>query len=296
MRLFIRLLIPTFLIALMSINPLNAQDDLMDLLEDNEEPQQFAYATFKTVRIVNGHSVEMAAPGVLQMMIAHRFGRLNSGLSDLFGLDQANMRFGFEYGIAPGLNLGIGRSNIGKTYDASVKWRIFRQKSGPSNFPFTVVAYTSAAMTGVPNDDPDRELSFNNRLSYTSQLLIARKFSNSFSLQLSPTFLHRNLVSTAVENNDVFSMGIGGRLKINNSLAINAEYYLLTGDIADRFEDSFSIGLDIETGGHVFQLVFSNSVAMSDPLYIAQTRELWGDGDIHFGFNLARVFNVKKNR
>jgi len=273
-----------------------SQEDLLDVLEDVEEERtDYAFATFKGVKVVNGHSIEMEAGGVLQFIILHRFGRINEGASELFGLDRANIRLALEYGITDWLNIGIGRSNIEKTYDGFVKARILRQSAGASNMPFGVVFVGSVGINTLENINPNRELDFNNRLSYTHQLLIARKFSDRFSLQLAPTLVHRNLVETAEEQNDILALGIGARYKINPSVAINFEYYpVLSGGTSDRFNNVLSLGVDIETGGHVFQLVFSNSIAMTENLFIAETQGSWMDGDIHFGFNINRVFTVAK--
>lgn len=276
--------------------PMMAQEELMDLLEDMEEAEPaYAYATFKTVRIVNSHSVEMAAPGVLQMVISHRFGRLNGGAYELFGLDQANIRLGLEYGVTPWLNVGFGRSNVRKTYDFFTKFRVLRQQNRAGGMPLSVNYIASMQINTLENSDPSRELDFNNRLSYAHQVLIARKFSDRFSLQLMPTLVHRNLVALREDDNDVFAMGLGGRLKLTPSLALNGEYYVLASEAtANQMENSFSLGIDIETGGHVFQLLFTNSLGMTENLFVAETDGLWGDGDIHFGFNITRVFTVKR--
>lgn len=287
-----------FLLFLCLAGSLRAQDDLLALLEESEPPQtEYAYATFKTVRLVNGHSIEIPAPGVLQFMIAHRFGAVNTGLSDMFGLDQANMRLGFEYGISPHLSLGVGRSTVLKTYDANLKLKLLRQSSGKRQMPLTVEAVSVVAVNGMPWEDPNRVNYFSARLNYTHQLLLARKFSDRLSLQLMPSLVHRNLVPTREAQNDVYAMGVGGRYKITGSLTVNAEYYyILPGFVASNFENCLSLCFDIETGGHVFQLIFSNSPAMSDNLFIAQTTGAWMQGDIHFGFNLMRVFTVSNKQ
>lgn len=283
-----------WLFLLLPGSSLLAQDDLMNLLEEMEEPTtDYAYATFKTVRIINSHSIEMPAQGVLTLIIAHRFGRINGGAYEFFGLDQANMRLGFEYGVAPWLCLGIGRSNINKTYDGFVKFRLLRQRSGARNFPFTLSAVSTMQVNSLRWANPDRINYFSSRLSFSHQLLIARKFNENLSLQLMPTMVHRNLVATTQEQNDVFAMGAGARIKLSPSVTLNAEYYyLMPGHTADNFRNSLSIGFDIETGGHVFQLMFTNSLGMTENLFVAQTDGSWGNGDIHFGFNLTRVFTV----
>ena len=288
------ILLFTLLFPLMSF----AQDDLLDLLNEmEEETTEYAFATFKSVRIINAHSVEMAAPGVMQLIISHRFGRLNSGPYEFFGLDQANMRLGFEYGFAKWLNVGVGRSNVNKTYDGFVKVRFLRQSKGKKKMPITVVGLSSMQVNSLRWADPTRINYFTSRLSFAHQIMIARKFGDRLSLQLMPTMVHRNLVETRAEENDVYAIGGGGRFKITPSISINAEYfYLLPGHTRRNFENSLSFSFDIETGGHVFQLMFTNSLGMTENLFIPQTTGDWRNGDIHFGFNLARVFTVDRKR
>ncbi len=286
----------SLLFALLLPLSLLAQTDLLDMLEEmEEEKREFTIATFKTTRVVNGPSIEMPAPGVLQLNISHRFGELNGGFYELFGLDRANMRFDFEYGLTPWLALGVGRSNINKTYDGSLRLKLLRQSTGKVKMPVSLAYAGGTAVNTLRWADPDRENYFSSRLNFYHQLLLARKFGDRLSIQLSPTVIHRNLVATTAEENDVYAMGIGGRFKITGSVTLNAEYYyLLPGHTADNFENSLSLGLDIETGGHVFQLIFSNSVTMTPNYFVAQTSNNWQTGGIHFGFNISRVFTVSK--
>ena len=272
----------------------NAQD-LLDLLGEDEPTTEFTYATFKTTRIINGHSVENPADGVLLFMISHRFGKLNSGAYDFFGLDQATIRLGFEYGIGERLSVGIGRSSYQKAYDGFVKYKILRQSSGDRTMPLTMTWFSSMDLFSLKWQDTERKNYFSSRLSFVHQLLLARKFSDKFSLQLSPTFIHKNLVLTDADDNDTFAMGVGGRLKLTQRVSVNAEYfYLMPGSVADNFVNPLSIGFDIETGGHVFQLHFTNTQPMFERGFITETRGKWTNGDIYFGFNLSRVFTIKK--
>ena len=243
--------------------------------------------------LLNLHSVENTAKGVLDIKISHRFGFINSGISDLFGLDQASIRIGGDYGITDRLMIGIGRSSFEKTYDGFLKMKVLRQSTGKKNMPVTASLLASTAIKTVEFQDPDRINYFSSRLYYTFQALVGRKFNESLSLQLSPTLVHRNLVRTSSESNDVISLGIGGRYKLNKRTSINAEYiYVLPDQLAAGYRNSFSIGFDIETGGHVFQLHFTNSTSMIEKGFITETVGNWFDGDIHFGFNVSRVFTV----
>ncbi|MEY3397947.1 MAG: hypothetical protein RL220_541 [Bacteroidota bacterium] len=274
----------------------HAQDEpsLMDLLGEDEEIN-FASYTFKSTRVINGHSVENAAHGVLDFRISHRFGAINGGINEFFGLDGATIRLGLEYGVTDRLMVGLGRSSLNKTVDGFAKFKILRQSSGGRNMPVSVSAFSSVALQTVEWADPDRENFFTSRLFYAHQLLIARKFNKSLSLQLTPTLVHRNLVATKAESNDVLAMGIGGRQKLTNRTSLNFEYfYVLPDQLADTYRNSFSLGFDIETGGHVFQLHFTNSQGMIEKAFVAETDGNWLDGDIAFGFNISRVFTLHK--
>lgn len=270
--------------------------DLMDLLEDTGAPEtEYAYATFKATRIVNGQSIENPPNGGLIFVISHHFGRVNEGWYEFFGLDQANIRFGFEYGINDWLSVGIGRSSVRKTYDGSVKAKMLRQSKGMRNMPVSLSYFGNTAITSLKWSDTSRTNYFTSRMEFVHQLLIARKFGSSLSLQLTPTFIHRNLVETKEDQNDVWAIGAGGRYKITNRVAINAEYfYLLPGKVADDYHNCFSVGIDLETGGHVFQLYVTNSQGLIEEQFIPRTTGDWLNGDIHIGFNINRTFQVKK--
>ena len=272
------------------------EEDLLSLLVGEEE-QTYTTATFKTTRIINMHSVENAAAGVMDFRISHRFGFINSGAYDLFGLDQALMRIGFEYGVTDRLMVGFGRSNVNKAYDSFLKYKILRQGSGKRNIPVSVSYFASAVCNTVKWSDPNRDNYFSSRMQYTHQLLIARKFNNDLSLQLTPTLVHKNLVPTVQDKNDILAMGFGGRYKLTQRFSVNGEYiYVLPNQITSTFYNSLSLGVDIETGGHVFQLHLTNSTSMLEPGFITESVGQWKNGGIHFGFNVSRVFTVVDKR
>ena len=216
----------------------------------------------------------------------------------MWGLDNSTIRIGVEYGITDNLNIGLARSSFLKTYDAMVKWRFIRQKSGAKNFPFTATAVSSIYLDTTEWEDPERENYFSSKLSYHHALLLARKFSDKFSLQLMPTVVHNNLVETPEDNNTIFAMGAGTSIKITGSTRLNLEYYYTLPDqlTSTMLTNAFSIGFDIETGGHVFQFHISNSRAMTAYRLINNTTGTWENGDIYFGFNISRVFNVGKKK
>lgn len=295
-----------FLIVLLASAPLLfAQDDDPDLLSllGEEETTDYATASFKTNRVVNGHSIENTAAGVLDFKISHRFSPMRNGLYDIFGLDGATIRFGFDYGITDRLMIGVGRSSKEKIYDGFLKYKILRQSSGKKNMPITLSYLVDAQIKTIDFPDQERENLFSSRLYYTHQLLIGRKFNESLTLQLMPTLLHRNLVETKAEKNDVFAMGIAGRVKLSKRVTFNAEYYYVLPDqVKSIYTNVLSIGFDIETGGHVFQLHFTNSSDMTYKGFITETLEDWfyknADGKtmsgVRFGFNISRVFTIVK--
>lgn len=270
------------------------EDDLLSLLGE-EETTDYAIGSFKTNRVINLHSLENTAKGVFDFKISHRFNNIDQGFYDIFGLDGATIRFGGDFGITENLQAGIGRSTINKTYDGYLKYKFLRQSKGKRNMPITAAFFAGTAVQTLKNNDPTREVPFWDRFDYTFQLILGRKFSEGFSAQLSPTLVHRNLVATREEANDVFALGIGARQKITKRIALNVEYiYVLPDQLADQYTNSLSIGFDIETGGHVFQLHFTNSRGMFESNYITETNEEWfGDvSGIRFGFNISRVFTI----
>jgi hypothetical protein len=280
----------TFLFSLCS--GLFSQEDLLSLLGEEEETQ-FATASFKTNRVINLHSLENTAPGVLDVKIGHRFGFINQGVYELFGLDNATIRIGGDLGLTNRLMIGFGRSSFEKTYDGYFKYRLLRQSTGKVAMPVSLSFMASTAIKTIRFQDPDRPNYLSSRLYYTFQMILGRKFSDAFSLQISPTVVHRNLVGTTAEKNDVLAIGIAARQKLTKRLSLNAEYvYVLPDQILEANENSLSIGFDIETGGHVFQLHFTNSTSMIEKGFVAETVGNWLDGDIHFGFNISRVFTV----
>ncbi len=282
-----------FFVILLCLLPniLAAQDSLFSMLQSEKNVRaHYTEAVFKGTRLINGHSTETRKKGVLDVIISHRFGRINSGAYELFGLDQASIRIGADYGVSDRLNIGLGRSSFEKTYDGFLKYKLLRQRDGENNIPVSVVAFTSMAITTLKRAP---ELDFSSKLSYSFQALISRKISPGLSLQLTPTVIHKNFVDVGTSNNTTFVLGGGGRLKLTKRLSLNAEYfYQFDQPEQSPFTNAFAIGFDIETGGHVFQLHFTNAQAMLEKGFITETRDDFFDGDIHFGFNISRTFQL----
>ncbi len=269
-------------------------DDLMGLL-NNEPATEYTEATFKSTNVVIGQSVKLPAKGTMLLNIQHHFGPLNSGFYNFFGFDQAVTRLGLRYGITDWLAVGIGRTTQNKTWDGSLKVKLLRQSSGARTMPVSVSYFGLMGIISLKNPENNRYVYFANRLSFVNQLIIARKFSNSFSLQLMPSYTHWNMVETKQDPNDILSMGAAGRIKLSNRMSFNFEYhYILTQKIAETYHNSLSLGIDIETGGHVFQLFVTNSAAITEQYFIPYTQGDWLKGDIHFGFNIVRTFTIVK--
>lgn len=271
-----------------------SQDDLLDILND-ETPknttEDIVTATFKGTRIVNGHSIENKKDKELEFIIAHRFGRVNGGLYDLFGMDNANIRFALEYGVTDNLTIGAGRSSFEKTYDSFLKYSLVKQKKGEKSFPVAISLFGSAALKTLRDYDPDDKRSFAESLFYVGQVLIARKFSPSFSFQITPTYIHRNTVRVDADPHDLFAIGFGGRIKLSKRVSLNSEYfYSFNESKSIDTRNSLAFGVDIETGGHVFQIILSNAITMVEKSFITETTGNFLGGDIHLGFNLSRTF------
>jgi hypothetical protein len=235
--------------------------------------------------------------GQLDFRISHHFGQLNSGAYNFWGLDQAFIHLSLEYGITNWVMAGIGRGTYEKTFDGFTKFTILRQSTGERKMPVSLSYFTSIAINSLRWNRPGTTLNFWDRTSFVHQLLIARKFSERFSVELNPTMVHRNMVSTELDPNDIFSVGAGGRMKHTKRISFNVEYYYVIPPLNDyrtqKTYNPLAVGFDIETGGHVFQLFVSNSDAMIEKGFIGETTGSWKDGGIHFGFNISRVFALK---
>ncbi len=270
---------------------------LEDLLEEDEKPvKEYVKNAFKSSRVINGHSMEMIGKGVLDFRILHRFGMFKGGYRELFGLDQASMRMGFDYGVSKNFSMGIGRSTFNKEVDGFFKWRLIHQRKKVHPIPFSLLWISGMTMTTTKTVDKKLDL-FTNRLGFYHQMIIGRKFGQAFTLQLSPTLVHRNLVEYTTDKNDMVALGVGARIKLSNRSALIVDAFpLLYGARTNTQIFPLSIGFDIETGGHVFQLHISNAKGMNEKAFITETTQRWEKGEIQLGFNLSRVFTVVKNK
>jgi hypothetical protein len=281
--------------SVLSLQPLAAQDSL-DLLAGLAPQKQPVTSAFKSPRVIMSHSIEMLKPGVLDFRILHRFGNINQGLGEFFGLDQATIRLGLDYGIAQNLTIGIGRSNYKKELDGFLKYRPLQQSTGTGAFPFSLVLAGGTTINTSVWTGAEKQESFLNRLSFYGQLLLGRKFTEALTLQLSPTLVHRNLVPSK-DPNDTYAIGTGGRIRLSRRVSLNTDYFFVINQNKSRDTyNPLSVGFDIETGGHVFQLHFTNAIGMNERAFLTETTNRWRKGDIQFGFNISRTFQLKSKK
>ena len=263
---------------------LHSQEDLLGLIEDNPKTIP-VMATFKATRIVNAQSIEMPKPRILEFVILHRFGSMANGAYDLFGMDEAVIRFDLEYGFSDRLSIGIGRSSLNKTYDIFSKLKIVDQRTGHRSFPISLVLFTKMEIETIMKD-----MDMKDRYTYDAQLLLAKKLNRSLSLQLMPTFIHRNLVETHNDHHDLISLGIGGRIKMTRRTSINFDTFFPIGKRGETYKQGWGIGYDIETGGHVFQLMVTNARGSFESEYIENASGAFEDLNLYLGFNISRAF------
>lgn len=281
-----------------------AQDDLMKMLDESAPAENTkVFATFKDIKIINVQTIETVKKQTLAFNITHRFGNVNTGVHGFYGFDSAdNIRFSLDYGVTDKLMIGIGRSKVRELIDASVKFRFLEQTSN-NTVPVSIAVYGCAAITPMA-DLLDQWSRPAHRISYSSQLIIARKFGSRLSIELLPTYVHRNYVDGLVndnnqahETNDLLALGVGGRLKITKRSAIIFDYYhtfsaYRRNNDGDPYYAPLSVGYEIETGGHVFHINFTNSSGIVENDYIPYSDDNWLDGGFKMGFNISRVFNL----
>lgn len=278
-------------------------DSLLDASTKKESnSKHYVDGTFTGRRLIDGHTVETTQAGVLDLLVSHRFGKINDGFYNLFGLDVASMRIGADYGITNRFTIGGGRSTFEKQYDGFLKYKLLWQSEGKHSMPISLTLLSSVMYeTDTTALKSEKQITTTPRttdkFSFAYQILIARKFSDAFSLQIMPTLIHENIVYNSTSSNNLLALGAGAKIKITPHSSINLEYYYqIPGYKLPGTYNTFSIGYEIETGGHVFQLHFTNSTGMTERTVIAENHGQWSTGDIHFGFNISRVFTIKKTR
>jgi hypothetical protein len=285
------------LTLLLFVKTTYAQDqDLLKELGADSAKKEYVKNAFKSSRLVHSHSMEFIGKGVLDVRILHRFGTVKNGLKDLFGLDEANMRIGFDYGLGKSLTVGIGRSNVNKELDGFIKYRPVWQSKGPGGVPFSVVLITGMSVRTQDFPEPKDVYKFKHRLAFYQEVIIGRKFSEAFSLQLNPIYLHRNLVPGTNDDNNTWALGVGGRLKLTKRTSFVIDYTPVLAGRQSGTKDPLAMGFDIETGGHVFQLHFTNATGMNERAFLTTTADNFWKGEVRFGFNLSRVFTIKKKK
>jgi hypothetical protein len=287
MKYLLSLLLVTF-----SIGYASAQDDLLNQLDTvKSKEKEIEMSAFKGLQICNMQSTKLAAKGEWYMVVSHRFGDLTQGFDNFFGLDMAYTKIGGIYGLTNWLSIGASRQTHDKIYELTAKYKLANQET--DGFPVTIVGYNTMDVNSALKTSLYPHLQFTDRLAFTTQLLVSRKFSEKFSFELAPIYVHKNLYDDVLEQKDLFLVGAGARYKIAKRLSVNLEYaarVITVEGFTSPYHNPLSVGLDIETGGHVFQLVVSNSQPMNDVAYFANTSGDWNGGSIYFGFNMYRSF------
>jgi len=271
-------------------------DDMLNLLD--EKPQKlFTTATFKTTRNTNFHTIEVLGKRTLDFRISHRFGDINTGTYNAWGIDGgANIRLGLEYSHDGRLMFGIGRTSNKKIVDDFLKYKLLRQTTD-NRMPVTLTLFSGMFYTfeKVQINEINKYQYPVDRMSFCNQIMVARKFNSRFSLQLSAAMVHMNIVENITDKNDCFIIGGVTRFKFKSRQAINLEYgYRINKYSNTKYYDSFGIGYDLETGGHVFQINLTNSFGLTEDQYFMHTNSSWKNWGIRLGFNISRVFSLQR--
>ena len=270
----------------------NAQDDLMNELNATKsDTKEISSAAFKGLQVANMQSTKLPAQGEFYFLVSHRFGDLTNGANNFFGLDAAYTKLGGIYGVTNWLSLGLSRQTYQKTYELAAKYKFANQLDG--GFPVTIVGYNTMDIRSDLKTDLYPDLKNNDRLAYTTQLIVSRKINNSISFLVNPILVHKNLYDELTEQKNTYLLGAGARCKLSKRLSVNLDYAarLNLPEAYDfTYHNPITLGLDIETGGHVFQLVLSNSQTMNDVAYYTTASGIKQGKGIFFGFNMYRVF------
>jgi len=275
------------LLSLFNLSVCFAQGNLLGELESDVNHTAFVQPAFKAMKIANLQSTKIASKGDLYMYVSHRFGSLKGGFDTFYGLDNAITKIQLVYGYTDKLQLGVSRESLRKTYSASAKYKLKVQGKSLIN----ITAYTTINYNTELSFERYPYLKDSDRLSYASQLLFSYRFSNELSLLLAPTYVRQNLVWEPSQAHDQYALGFGARYKITKRSSINADYLChLNRNESSTYSNALSIGMDIETGGHVFQLLFSNAQSTNEPGFISNAEGDWATGEVYFGFNIVRVF------
>ena len=290
----------TGIILILFSQSANSQDwaSELDSLSDDGE-KDFVLATFKTTRLVNQHTIETVGPRTLDFRISHRFGPVNSASYNLWGLDgPANIRLSLEYSYDGRFMFGVGRSSHEKMFDGFLKYKLLRQTTDNS-MPVSLTLFAGGYYTGLKDNNAevngyDKYEYTTSRLSYCFEAMVGRKITSGFSLQIAPWLVHYNLVDNINDKNDAYGVAVLFRLKFTKRAAITGEYGYRINDYSPdvKYYDTMSIGYELETGGHVFQIHFTNSFGLIESQFFPHTDSQWNNMGIRLGFNISRVFTI----
>lgn len=301
-----------FLLCGLFYSTLAYTQDTGNLLNELQEApaSQPVKAAFKTTRVIMSHSIETVNKDNLDFRVTHRFGDFagkSGGPNTFFGMDNSSdIRIALEYGITDRLTAGFGRNKSGPggpTLDGHLKYRLLWQTTD-NKMPFSLVLFTGSdwGIEQKPAATTDlRYGSYANRFSYVTQVIIGRKFNQVLSLEVLPSYLHRNYVADPNDDNDLFAVGISGRVKLTRRFCLVGDYYYVGGKLREYGNNNgyympLGLGIEVETGGHVFSINMTNSAGIIENNFLAETRSTWSRGEYRFGFNISRNFVVKRSK
>ena len=288
----IKNIITLLLVSTITIVSVQAQDDLLSELENEvKDDDNYELPAFKAMKIGNLQSTKIADKGDFYMIVSHRFGTIKDGADTFFGLDNANTKIQLLYSFIDGVQFSLSRESYRKTYAGALKLRLAKQSS---SFPVNMVGYMTVNVNSEIKKEQYPTLRYSDRMSYATQILVSRRFSKRFSFELAPSYVRENLQDLNMvkkSNSNQVIMGLGGRMKVSKRMSINLDYaYNFSRHKNSIYNNPLTIGVDIETGGHVFQLLFSNAQSTNEPGFLSNAEGDWSDGNIFFGFNIVRVF------
>lgn len=255
-------------------------------------PVNYTEDTFLSTRVINGQSTEGIPQGRLDFRVQHRFDLIKNGYNEFFGLDHAFTFLGLEYGIKDWIMVGLNRTSMTQAVTGFTKINLMRQITDSKSHPISVSFFIGSSYMGQSLVSP---VDFLSQLSYTTEILIARKFGDSFSAQVSPIWIHRNKVTSLTNSNNTFALGLSAHYNLSPALSLSGEYYPVISPSVYYNNNNFnslSFSLDIKTPGHVFQIVLTNSNDMIEKNFVGETTGNWLNGDIHLGFNILRKFDL----
>ncbi|WP_236548007.1 DUF5777 family beta-barrel protein [Polaribacter septentrionalilitoris] len=279
----------------------NAQDLLKKLDKEFTNIPLYEIATFKTTRIGLGQSIETRKKGALEISLYNRYWDKPNTQSQSFLADEVNTRYGLAFSFSDNFTIGFGYSNFDKISDGYLKYRIIRQRINSKKMPISITLVQNFSHRKFKNTNANlySPNSSENRYAFSTQALIARKFSPELSLQVAPTFIHRATPNSSNDSKSQFAIGFGGRQKIGAHTSIVSEYFYVANTIKSMGTfNSFLVGINWEVSDLMLQFHLTNARNFAEDTFISQTTNNFNfkDPNLHFGFNATFILHTKKKK